>query len=126
MAAFGSIGINISENVVVGNYGLGIILGTGNATVPYTPPDSEFTVDSNWIEQNGSIGFAGLAIEGGQDGVLSNNHVQNNSYNGILITDLGAQWPGSINWQLQNNVIATNALDGIEVDGRSMGITLLG
>jgi uncharacterized protein (TIGR03437 family) len=126
MAAFGSIGINISENVVVGNYGLGIILGTGNATVPYTPPDSEFTVDSNWIEQNGSIGFAGLAIEGGQDGVLSNNHVQNNSYNGILITDLGAQWPASINWQLQNNVIATNALDGIEVDGRSMGITLLG
>jgi uncharacterized protein (TIGR03437 family) len=126
MAAFGSVGVNISGNVVVGNYGLGMILGTGNATVPYTPPDSGFTVDWNWIEQNGSIGFAGLAIESGQDGALSANHVQNNFYNGVLINDFGAQWPASINWQLQNNVIAANALNGIEVGGRSMGVTLLG
>ncbi len=117
---FGSVGVNLSYNVSIGNLNAGLILGTSSASVPYAQPDSNFVVTHNGAEQNGS----GVWVVGAQNGGFSNNYVVNNLFDGIQFNDKGAQWPASINWQVLNNVIARNPRAGIYVLNRSTGLVL--
>lgn len=126
VVGYGSVGVNLSYNVSIGQSDFGILLGSGPDPTPPVPPDSGFTVVHNWVEANCVNGFAGVQITDGQNGNLSNNFIVNNLGPGIGINDRGAGAPASSNWQITDNLIQGNAQTGIRVSGQTTAIQVKG
>lgn len=126
VVGFGSVGVDIKYNVLLGHYDMGLELGGGPSSSPPSQPDSSFAVDHNWVEGNGVSGSTGVQMDGGQNGIFSSNFVLNNVNPAISLGDRGAPWPVSSGWQILNNVIEFNPQYAVRVKNRSTGIVIKG
>jgi uncharacterized protein (TIGR03437 family) len=134
---FGSVGVNLSHNVILHVCEGGMFLGGSNDATPPPVPDSNFTVTHNWVEANGPTpsslaaampcNLSGVIIENSQNGTFTNNHVWNNTYYaGLLNADRGEAWPVATNWQITDNDIENNQSVGIDIGPRAVQFALTG
>lgn len=124
--AFGSKNFTIRENEISHNQTGGIALGgpegLGNHDGPYL-------IEGNTVIENGSDGFVGIEISSASNGIVRNNIVNNNYFDGIRIQDLSS-FP-STNWRVEGNQCSNTTSEkrqdiGIHIAGMSNEIHIEG
>ncbi len=134
---YGSVGVNLSYNVILQSCNGGMFLGGSNSATPPSVPDSNFVVTNNWVEANGPApnsptqeipcNLSGVIIENSQNGTIANNHIWNNTYYaGLLNADRGPAWPVATNWEIADNDIENNQSDGVDIEPRADQFVLEG
>lgn len=117
-AAFGDNGVIIKNNNFQNNIGAALALGGQGGT------DTNYQIIGNTMTGNGIVaGFPAMAVVGVQNGVISQNTI-NDNLGGIAFWD-----PGSTNWNVTGNIISNTTNNhvqkyGISVGAASTGITL--